>query len=131
MTVLKVRFGFTGAWVLQGTINGEAAGEGSGKSVTINKNGRVVGIVDDSGYVRVFEFKKKSWKKRGNFAPAQGNISLDKRGFTLAIGATWDNKVRVYDWNGSTWEKRGDDIVVGGGISGWSDSYQRRFSEEQ
>ena len=62
MTVLKVRFGFTGAWVLQGIINGEAAGEGSGKSVTINKNGRVVGIVDDSGYVRVFEFKKKSLK---------------------------------------------------------------------
>ena len=27
MTVLKVRFGFTGAWVLQGIINGEAAGD--------------------------------------------------------------------------------------------------------
>ena len=131
MTVLKVRFGFTGAWVLQGTINGEVAGEGSGKSVTINKNGRVVGIVDDSGYVRVFEFKKIIMEKERKLCSAQGNISLDKRGSTLAIGAMWDNKVRVYVWNGSTWEKRGDDIVVGGGISGWSDSYQRRFSEEQ
>ncbi len=91
----------------------------------------------DSNYIFVGsdfsldEFKKKSLEKRGNFAAAQGNISLDKRGSTLAIGATWDNKVRVYVWNGSTWEKRGDDIVVGGGILGWSDSYQRRFSEEQ
>ena len=98
----------------------------------MNHNGRVVGIVHSAGQVQVFEFKKKSWKKRDfDNSGFTAGISLDKRGSTLAIGATWDNKVRVYDWNGSTWEKRGDDIVVGGGISGWSDSYQRRFSEEQ
>jgi len=121
------------AWTQKGlTINGEAAADGSGWSVTMNHNGSTVGIGaitndengDESGHVRVFEFKNGLWVPKGqningeNAGDQSGwSVSLDSSGSTVAIGAPRNEgngnesgHVRVYNWVDTIWVQRGEDI---------------------
>ena len=122
-------------WVQRGSdIDGEAANDGSGRSVSLSSDGNIVAIGaryndgggNSSGHVRVYEWDGSAWDKRGNDidgeAPGDNSgrsVSLSSDGTIVAIGA-YNNDggggnsghVRVYEWNSgsSSWVQRGSDI---------------------
>lgn len=121
------------AWTQLGTdINGEAAGDNSGVSVSISSNGSVIAIGAhnndgngaNSGHVRVYTWNGSAWIQRGvdlNGEAASDNfgvsLSLSQDGTKLAIGARYNDAggsnaghVRVFNWNGSSWAQMGADI---------------------
>ncbi len=113
-------------------IDGEAAGDASGGSLSINGDGKTVAIGspfnddngDNSGQVRIYDWNGSIWLQQG--ADINGNadgdnsgeaVSISNDGNTIAIGAsnnsnngTNSGHVRVYDWNGVNWLQRGSDI---------------------
>ena len=115
-------------------IDGEAAGDQSGRSVSLSSDGTVLAIGAwhndavgfNSGHVRVYEWKADtsppSWVQRGididgeAFGDYSGaSVSLSNNGTVLAIGARFNNDyysghVRVYEWNGDSWDQMGADI---------------------
>ena len=127
------------SWELKGTeIDGEAAGDESGRSVTLSSDGKVLAIGaygndgngSDSGHVRVYEWNADtsppSWQRKGTDidGEAAGDrsgyfVSLSSDGNVVAIGAYGNDAngadsghVRVYEWNdtSSTWDQRGTDF---------------------
>ena len=121
------------AWTQLGAdINGEAAGDNSGVSVSISFNGSVIAIGahnndgngTNSGHVRVFTWNGSAWIQRGvdlNGEAASDNfgvsLSLSQDGTKLAVGARYNDAggsnaghVRVFNWNGSSWVQMGADI---------------------
>ena len=120
-------------WIKRGSdIDGEAAEDESGNSVSLNSAGDIVAIGayrndgngTDAGHVRVYEWDGSTWIQRGSDidGEAAGDwsgycVSLNSIGDIIAIGAP-DNDgngneaghVRVYEWDGSTWIQRGSDI---------------------
>jgi hypothetical protein len=120
-------------WIQRGSdINGEAAGDQSGYSVSLSSDGNIVAIGAYhnngngmySGHVRVYFWNGSSWIQRGNDIDGESggdtsgvSIGLSSDGSILAIGATGNDgngwkrgHVRVYSWNGSSWIQRGNDI---------------------
>jgi GH24 family phage-related lysozyme (muramidase) len=113
-------------------IDGEAAGDYSGISVSFNEDGTTLAIGgyqnDDNGsnagQVRVYSWNGSAWTKLGNDIDGEAasdesgcSVSLSSDGTTVAIGAYANDDtaslaghVRVYSWNGSAWTKLGDDI---------------------
>jgi hypothetical protein len=135
------------SWVQRGAdIDGEAAEDRSGYSVSISADGSVVAIGatnnDDgnnnySGHVRVYEWINSSWVQRGQDIDGEAaadnaaadnsghSVSISADGTTVAIGAPYNEykgHVRVYDWINSSWVQRGTDIdgEAAGDYSGWS-----------
>ena len=125
------------AWIQQGAdIDGEAAGDLSGWSVSLSSDGTTVAIGtinsdgngDSSGHVRIYEWNGDSsaWEQQGADIDGEaagdnsGNsVSLSSDGTTVAIGAyandgngTQSGHVRIYAWNSTTsaWEQQGADI---------------------
>ena len=126
------------AWVQKGAdINGEAAGDESGGSVSLSSDGTIVAIGalysgwDGSqvcpcgeGHVRIFEWNGSAWVQKGADidGEAEGDsfgrsVSLSFDGTTVAIGADGNDgaadfagHVRIYEWNGSAWVQKGADI---------------------
>jgi hypothetical protein len=129
------------AWTQRGLdIDGEAAGDLSGISISLSKDGNTVaiGAQDNTGtggpycgQVRVYDWDTPSspnlWTQRGvdidGEATGDGalmSVSLSGDGSTVAIsspinigtGLENSGKVRVYEWNVATtaWTKRGLDI---------------------
>ena len=121
------------SWEQRGfDIDGEAADDHSGISVSLSGDGSILAIGgpfndvngSDSGHVRVYVWNGSSWEQRGDDidGEAAGDwsgfaVSLSDDGSTLAIGANRNDgnvknsgHVRVYVWNGSSWEQRGNDI---------------------
>ena len=123
------------SWVKRGSdIDGEAAGDQSGYSVSLSDDGNTVAIGgnyndangDKSGHVRVYDWNGSSWEQRGNDIDGEaagdesGNaVSLSGDGNIVAIAARnnrssfnvyFSGHVRVYSWNGSIWEQIGSDI---------------------
>ena len=138
-----------GTWGQLGTdIDGEAARDGSGQSVSLSSDGSIVAIGANgndgsgttSGHVRVYEYNGNSWGQLGadiDGVAANDNsgysVSLSSDGSTVAIGAPGpvtepltDNKGRVrvykYDKNNLLWKKVALDIdgEAAGDYSGWS-----------
>jgi hypothetical protein len=135
-------------WVQQGLdIDGEAAGDFSGRSVSLSADGSILAIGAhkndgingiDSGHVRVYQNNKGLWKQKGQDIDGEAqvdtsgwSVSLSTDGSIVAIGAIFnqgDNSisghVRVYEFNtsNSSWEQKGDDIdgEVAGDASGIS-----------
>ena len=124
-------------WTQRGLdIDGEAANDYSGKSVSLSSDGNTlaIGAPDNgdggsyAGHVRVYDWNTASvsWAKRGSDIDGEAaddssghSVSLSSDGNTVAIGAPYNDNygtssnaghVRVYDWNGSSWAKRGSDI---------------------
>ena len=121
------------AWVQVGSdIDGEAAGDQFGTSVSIDGDGdriAVGGIGNDAtasnaGHVRVYFWDGISWIQLGDDLDGEtrsdnfGNtIELDIDGDRLAIGGAQNNgtgpnagHVRVFNWSGNSWDQLGSDI---------------------
>jgi hypothetical protein len=113
-------------------IDGEAAGDYSGFSVSLSSDGTAVAIGAhlndgngaDSGHVRVYEWNENAWQQKGADidGEAEGDrsgvsVSLSSDGTVVAIGAIRNDgngsdagHVRVYEWNENAWQQKGADI---------------------
>jgi hypothetical protein len=123
-------FGPIGWDRISGDINGEAAGDESGYSVSLSADGSVVAIGApfndgngvDSGHVRVFQIAKRNpWVQQG--LDIDGEAAHDKSGFStslsgdgsiVAIGSFMANEatgnVRVYSNESGLWKQVGSNI---------------------
>ncbi|MBK7939891.1 MAG: choice-of-anchor D domain-containing protein [Lewinellaceae bacterium] len=120
----------SGAWTKQGDdIDGEAANDWSGYSVSLSSDGSVVAIGADqnngyAGHVRVYKWVSGAWTKQGDDIDGEAandnsgtSVSLSSDGSSVAIGAPFNDgngtnsgHVRVYKWVSGAWTKQGDDI---------------------
>jgi len=117
---------------LGGDIDGEAAGEFSGNSVSLSSDGTTVAIGAKwaagngalSGHVKVWRIEGSTWTQVGENidGEAEGDssgysVSLSSDGTTVAIGAPSNDEngvgsghVTVWRIDGSTWTQVGEDI---------------------
>ncbi len=127
----------SGVWTQQGgDIDGEAANDNSGYSVSLSSNGNVLAVGalgndptsarTDAGHVRVFQFVNKGWTQQGGDIDGEAtgdysgtSVSLSSDGIMLAVGASALSPlssskighVRVYKYvNGSGWIQQGSKI---------------------
>ena len=127
----------TVAWAKRGSdINGEAAGDYSGISVSLSSDGNTLaigavyndGAGSNAGHVRVYYWDTvatpNKWTKRGSDIDGESagdfsgvSVSLSSDGNTLVVGGHYNDgtgldagHARVYDWNTVAWTKRGSDI---------------------
>ena len=130
-------------WTQKGAdIDGQAAGDVSGISIDLSKDGNTVAVGaignDDnggsSGHVQVYQWDEatSTWNAQG--ADIEGKATNDWSGYslalsddatTLAIGANQVGNqpnpgyVRIYQWDGSAWQQQGLDIN-GETVGDWS-----------
>jgi hypothetical protein len=130
---VRVYQNMVGTWTKIGAdIDGEAAGDLSGYSVSLSSDGSTLAIGAiyndgngaDSGSVRVYKNTAGTWTKVGADIDGEAvydnsgcSVSLSGDGSTLAIGANLNDgngqtsgSVRVYQNMAGTWTKRGADI---------------------
>jgi Flp pilus assembly pilin Flp len=130
---VRVYQNLSGTWTQIGAnIDGEAAGDQSGYSLSLSADGSVLAIgangndgsYSNAGHVRVYQNISDTWTQIGADIDGEaaddysgGSLSLSDDGSVLAIGATGNDgsysnsgHVRVYQNNGGTWTKIGDDI---------------------
>ena len=123
----------SGAWSQLGAdIDGEAAGDKSGISVSLSDDGTIVAIGanyndvngSNSGHVRVYGYSNGSWSQLGADIDGEAaydysgqSVSLSDDGTILAIGAPYNDgsgfqagHVRVYGYSNSSWAQIGADI---------------------
>jgi len=118
------------AWLQKGvTLEGEAANDEFGTSVSISSDGSVVAIgargnTSGAGHVRVFAFSGTAWIPVGNdidgdaASDRSGNsVSISSDGTVVAIGAPENDSIgnnagqlKVYKFNGNSWTQRGADL---------------------
>ena len=134
----------SGAWSQVGSdIDGEAASDQSGWSVSMSSDGTRVAIGargndGDAGHVRVYSESSGLWSQLGQDIDGEAagdnsgySVSISSDGARVAIGAPFNDgtgsdagHVRVYDWNSGTsvWTQVGPDIdgEAAGDESGWS-----------
>ena len=113
-------------------IDGEAAGDKSGTSVSFSSDGTTLAIGAygndgngaDSGHVRIYKYDGTTWTQLGSDIDGEAagdylgrSVSLSSDGTTLAIGAYRNDgngadsgHVRIYKYNGTTWTQLGSDI---------------------
>ena len=133
------------AWSQRGQdIDGEAAGDLSGSSVSLSSDGSVVAVGapfnagngSKSGQVRIYDWEGAAWSQRGADIDGEAaddwsgySVALSSDGSTVAIGAPYNDgnglssgQVRVYAWNGTAWVQQGNAIAgeAAGDQSGWS-----------
>ena len=128
-------------------IDGEAAMDQSGLSVSLSGDGTTVAIGapfnggggTDAGHVRVYSWNGAAWVKLGDDIDGEAandwsglSVSLSGDGTRVAIGAPSNGgaagHVRVFEWSGTAWVKLGADIDgenvavggAGGDRFGWS-----------
>jgi len=123
----------SGTWTQIGAdIDGEATGDRSGLSVSLNSDGSIVAIGaytndgngTDSGHVRIFENISGTWTQVGADIDGEAaedysglSVSLSSDGTIVAIGAPYNDgngsdsgHVRVYQNISGTWTQIGADI---------------------
>jgi hypothetical protein len=133
------------AWTQLGAdIDGEAAGDGSGDSVSLSSDGSRLAIAaprndangTDSGHVRVYQWSDPTWTQLGADIDGEAagdnfgfSVSLSSDGNRLAVGTPHNDDigaklghVRVYQWSGTAWTQLGADIdgELAGDYSGFS-----------
>lgn len=129
------------AWLQRGNdIDGEAGGDASGISVSLNDAGNILAIGathndgngTEAGHVRIYEWTGTTWIQKGNDIDGDGPddlfgrfVELNSNGTVLAVGSHGpksDCQVRVYEWIGAAWVQRGNDIAGESGLAtcGWS-----------
>jgi hypothetical protein len=119
-----------GSWnQLGAAIDGEAAGDYSGISLSLSADGTRVAIAsifnqNSTGHVRVYEWDGSAWNQLGGDLDGVRTgdrfgegLALSGDGTRVAIGAplhdgieTRTGLVQVYEWNGSAWNQLGPDI---------------------
>ena len=130
---VRVYQNISGTWTQLGSdIDGEAADDQSGISVSLSGNGTIVAIGGwrndgngiDSGHVRVYEYTNNIWAQLGGDIDGEAendysgrSISLSSDGTIVAIGANGNDgngngsgHVRVYEYTNNTWAQLGSDI---------------------
>ncbi len=124
----------SGTWIQIGQdIDGEAAGNQSGASVSLSSDGSIVAIGaynnsgnngSLSGHVRIYENQSGTWTQIGQdidgeaaFDGSGGSVSLSSDGSIVAIGATsndgngtFSGHVQIYENQSDTWVQIGQDI---------------------
>ena len=137
----------SGLWSQVGSdIDGEAASDQSGYSVSMSSDGTRVaigarrndGTGSNAGHVRVYSESSGLWSQLGQDIDGEAagdnsgySVSISSDGARVAIGAPFNDgtgsdagHVRVYDWNSGTsvWTQVGPDIdgEAAGDESGWS-----------
>jgi len=123
----------SGTWTQQGgDIDGEAAGDQSGGSVSLSSDGSTVAIGarfndgngSDAGHVRIYKNISGTWTQQGSDIDGEaaddwsgGSVSLSSDGSTVAIGAELNDgngsnagHVRIYKNVNGTWTQQGSDI---------------------
>ena len=121
------------AWSQKGIdIDGEAANDQSGHSVSMSSDGNTLaigaiyndGAATNAGHVRVYEWSGTAWIHKGSDINGEAtndqgghSVSMSSDGNTLAIGAPYNGgggtqagHVRVYEWSGTAWTQKGADI---------------------
>jgi hypothetical protein len=114
-------------------IDGEAASDKSGHSVSLSSDGTIIAVgarnngvsVKNAGHVRVFQWSDPSWNQMGADIDGEADgdfnghsVSLSSDGTIVAIGAIFHNAggnsnsghVRVFQWNDPSWNQMGADI---------------------
>ncbi|MCP4799453.1 MAG: hypothetical protein GY893_05830, partial [bacterium] len=111
-------------------IDGEAANDYSGTSVSLSSDGSIVAIgapqndLWDSGHVRIYQNNSGTWSQIGDDIDGEGkfdhsgvSVSLSGDGSIVAIGADQNGgngensgHVRIYQNNSGTWSQVGSDI---------------------
>ena len=111
-------------------INGEAAGDESGRSVSLSSDGTIVAIgarendangLSSSGHVRVYSWDGTNWNQLGSDIDGEAqyddsgySVSLSSDGTIVAISSVFNGAssghVRVYSWDGTNWNQLGSDI---------------------
>ncbi len=123
-----------GVWVQQGQdIDGEAAEDLSGLSISMSSDGLTVAIGAmgnddggaDAGHVRVYKYIGGVWVQQGQDIDGEATgdgaggvkVSMSADGLTVAIGARFNDgldtdagHVRVYKYIGGVWTQQGQDI---------------------
>jgi hypothetical protein len=122
------------AWIQKGNnMDGEAAYDKFGRSISMSSDGNIVAIGGDSnsgsapyaGHARVYVWNGTAWIQKGNdidgetaYERSGWAVSISQDGNVLAVGAfhnagNGENSgcVRVYNWDGSAWIQIGEDIV--------------------
>ena len=120
-------------WIQEGgDIDGEAAGDYSGGSVSISADGTIVAIGatdndgngNNSGHTRVYQFDGVSWVQLGQDIDGEAasdfsgrSVSISADGTIVAIGAAGNDgngatsgHTRVYQFDGVNWVQLGQDI---------------------
>jgi hypothetical protein len=113
-------------------IDGEAANDYSGLSVSLDSDGDRVaigayfndGTGTDAGHVRIYSWDGSSWNQLGSDIDGEAaddrlgySVSLDSDGDRVAIGGRRNDgngsnagHARIYSWDGSSWNQLGSDI---------------------
>ncbi|MBL6730474.1 MAG: HYR domain-containing protein [Bacteroidia bacterium] len=142
---VRVYKNISGTWTQQGAdIDGEAADDRSGYSVSLSSDGSTVAIgatLNDgngtsAGHVRVYKNISGTWTQQGSDIDAEAagdqagySVSLSSDGSTMAIGAVLNDgngasagHVRIYKNISGTWIQQGADIdgEAAGDQAGWS-----------
>jgi len=139
------------AWVQKGAdIDGEAAGDNSGISVSIDSDGTTVAIGAyandgngaDSGHARVYEWNGSDWVQNGGDIDGElagdfcGNsVDISGDGNMVIVGAYYnDNEAfhagnsRVFEWSGSAWVQKG--LALNGEAFGDNSGYSVAISTD-
>jgi surface protein len=121
------------AWVQVGAdIDGEAASDNSGQSVSISSDGSRVAIGAygndgnglNSGHVRIYDYNGSAWVQVGADIDGEAGsdnfgyrVSMSSDGSRVAIGAIGNDEngnlsghVRIYQYNNNSWSQLGADI---------------------
>ena len=130
---VRIYKNISGTWTQQGAdIDGEAAGDYSGFSVSLSSDGSTVAIGAnlndgngaDAGHVRIYKNINGTWTQQGSDIDGEAaadfsgfSVSLSSDGSTVAIGANHNNgngtnagHVRIYKNISGTWTQQGSDI---------------------
>jgi hypothetical protein len=130
---VRIYENIAGIWSqLGGDIDGEAAGDYSGQSVSLSSDGNTVAIGaydndgngSSSGHVRIYENIAGIWSQLGGDIDGEAagdysgqSVSLSSDGNTVAIGANGNDgngsssgHVRIYQNIGGSWSQIGQDI---------------------
>jgi len=127
LTTLLIPFIIFSQAQLGSDINGEAASDYSGNSVSLSSDGTIVAIGanfndgngSNSGHVRVYEYSGSSWSQLGADIDGDSSgdysgrsVSLSSDGTIVAVGAPYNDgngsnsgHVRVYQYSDSSWSQ--------------------------
>jgi len=132
-SIVTLHLSILGTWTQVGSdIDGEAAGDWSGRSVSLSSDGSTVAIGagyndgngTDAGHVRIYKNTNGIWSQVGADIDGEAagdysgaSVSLSSDGSTVAIGApykdssyTFSGHVRIYNYVNSSWTQVGSDI---------------------
>ncbi len=123
------------SWVQRGSdIDGEAASDVSGYSVSLSGDGTIVAVGaygadgngEQSGHTRLYQWDagSSSWNQLGSDIDGEAagdrsgySVALSSDGTVVAIGAlrndgngTHSGHTRIYQWSGSAWVQIGTDV---------------------